>query len=283
MRFVFVALVALTLGGASSASIPPPPPLGGPVVPGELRVLALGDFGIGLPAERTTGEALSRFERRNPASLLLALGDNDYTAGASFSESWNESFGWLRRAGVGVAGVLGNHDVMFEGGSYELAALDMPRRYYTRRFGDVQLFALDSNETGDAQTRWLRRALASSRASWKIAAFHHPAYTCGGYTGRKDIVRRWTPLFARYHVQLVLSGHDHNYQRFLPRRRVTYVVDGGGGAHLYAIVACPYPYPRRLRAISAHGFLYLIVASDRLDGYAISMGGRVIDHFIVGP
>jgi 3',5'-cyclic AMP phosphodiesterase CpdA len=178
--------------------------------------------------------------------------------------------------------VLGNHDVRADSGRYEFGPLGMPGRYYRRTLGPVELYLLDSNDVDTGQTEWLRRTLARSRARWRIAVFHHPAFTCGAYISHPEVVARWVPLFERYRVQLVLSGHDHNYQRFAPRRGVRYIVHGGGSYNLYPLKACPAGYPRRLRARLEHGFLHFVIKTNRIDGYAVTSTGRRSDHFVVG-
>lgn len=250
----------------------------------QVGVLAIGDFGVGGSRQRQVGEAMRLFEARNPAAVLVTLGDNDYTANPSaFRAAWSQSFGWLRGGGVAVAGTLGNHDVSVQRGRYQFGSLGMPGPYYRRRFGAVELFLLDSNAVTWRQTRWLAQALEASAARWKIAVFHHPAYTCGDYRSLELVVRRWVPLFERHGVQLALSGHDHNYQRFAPRRGVTYVVHGGGVGSYYPVARCPSGYPRRIRARRAFGFLYLVAGPQRLTGYAVNVEGRRTDHFIVSP
>jgi hypothetical protein len=84
------------------------------------------------------------------------------------------------------------------------------------------------------------------------------------------------PLLERYGVRLVLSGHDHNYQRFA-RNGVTYVVHGGG-AGVYPLRRCPAAHPRRLAARAARGFLYLTVEPDAFDLRAVGLDGRTIDR-----
>jgi 3',5'-cyclic AMP phosphodiesterase CpdA len=248
--------------------------------PATVAIVAIGDFGVGGEAQLRFGAAIRTFEARNDADLLLTLGDNDYTESPSaFRANWVASFGWARRQGLRVAGVLGNHDVEVEGGRYEFATLGMPRRYYRVTLPHVDLFLLDSNEIDAAQTAWLSRTLRRSKARWKIAAFHHPAFTCGRYRSDAEVVRRWLPVFERYGVRLVLSGHDHNYQRFAPRRRVRYVVGGGGNPHLYPLERCPPGYPRRLNGRVEQGFLYLLVRGGRLDGWSVRVDGRRVDHF----
>jgi hypothetical protein len=245
------------------------------------RILAIGDFGVGGTTEHNMGEAMRTFEASHPSDVLLTLGDNDYTASPStFHANWTDAFGWLGGAGVSVAGTLGNHDVEVNGGAYEFDELNMPRARYRRVVGDVELFILDSNRVNTAQTRWLRRALRSSAARWQIVAFHHPAFTCGAYRGNPAVRRRWVPVFGRLGVDLVLNGHDHNYQRFAGRRGVHYVVHGGGGQHLYPIEPCPSGYPARRFARAAHGFLSIVADADTLRVRAVSPGLRVIDRAI---
>jgi acid phosphatase len=219
-------------------------------------------------------------ELRRPADLLVTLGDNDYTRGVSFASNWTSTFGWLRGAGVGVAGALGNHDVELDRGRYQFALLRMPGPYYVRRIKDVELIVLDSNAITTAQTRWLKRTLAKRSGLRRIVALHHPPYSCGGHLGHDLVQRAWVPLFQRYGVRLVLSGHDHNYQRF-KRKGVTYVVHGGGGAGLYELRPCPAGYPARIRARLARGFLQLTVTPSGVDIQVVGLEGKAIDRFRV--
>ena len=243
-------------------------------------ILAIGDFGVGGERQRALGAAVRAYESRFSADVLVTLGDNDYTRGRAFRANWSAAFGWLSPAGIAVAGTLGNHDVEYRRGRYQFALLGMPASYYVRRVDDVELIVLDSNAVTNAQTRWLTRTLARRSALRRIVAFHHPPYTCGGHLGSAAVRRSWVPLFERYGVRLVLSGHDHNYQRF-ERNGVTYVVNGGGGARLYPLRACPRSYPPRVAARSAHGFLHITVGSAGVGVDVVSLSGRAIDRFRV--
>jgi tartrate-resistant acid phosphatase type 5 len=247
---------------------------------GAVRLMAVGDFGVGGTAQERTGEAIRSFEATHPARMLVTLGDNDYTGSpASFERNWQSSFGWLGASGVRVAGVLGNHDVEVDGGRYELRALGMPSAYYTRRVGPVELFLLDSNHIDDTQTAWLERRLSASGAPWKVAVLHHPPFACGGHLGSLRVLDRWVPLFERHGVQLVLSGHDHSYQRFASRNGVTYLIHGGGGAPLYPIVGCLYPLtPGLVFSRSAHGFLAVVAGTRRLTVTALDLRLRRVDR-----
>jgi 3',5'-cyclic AMP phosphodiesterase CpdA len=272
--FRAVLLIGLVLALPASGQAGKPRPV---------RLIAFGDFGVGGATQQQFGDGVRRFERRNPADYLVALGDNDYTENpTNFRTNWESSFGWAPAEGVRVAAVLGNHDVRVQQGRYEFEALTMPGRYYRRVVGLIELYLLDSNDVGVAQTAWLRRSLARSKARWRIAALHHPPYSCGAYLAHEHVLHHWAPLFERYRVQLVLSGHDHNYQRFAPRRGVRYVVHGGGSRNIYPLKACPSWYPRRQKARLEQGFLYLVIRPNRIDGYTVTPAGRRTDHFVVG-
>jgi len=261
--------VALAFAGQSAAST---------------RILAVGDFGVGGATERATGSAIRAWEKDYPANVLLTLGDNDYTRRpTAFRWNWSDAFGWLRPADVWVRGALGNHDVLVQEGRYEFGPLRMPAKYYESSRRDLDIFVLNSNSVGRTQTTWLRRHLAASTAKWKIAVFHHPAYTCGGYLSNPAVVSRWVPLFEQYGVDLVLNGHDHDYQRFAPRNGVTYVVHGGGGQELYSLRSCPAGYPTRAFGSSSHGFLYLVATENALRLRSVNMAGHVIDDHKIYP
>lgn len=272
-RVAFICACACVLGLAGSSA-------------GQTRVafLAVGDYGVGGSAELSLGRAMQRYDARNPADMLVLLGDNDYTESpARFRANWRATFGWARRSGLRVAGVIGNHDYHIGRGRYEFGLLGMPGSYYTRRLGDVQLFLLNSNSVNDGQTAWLEHQLAESTAIWKIAVLHHPPYTCGGHFGDQDVQERWVPLFEQYGVQLVLSGHDHNYQRFAVRNGVRYVVDGGGAAGLYSLRDCPSSYPRRVHTRIEHGFLFVVAGPSVLTVNAVDMRGRTRDRISIQP
>ena len=265
------ALVAAALVAAGPASA-------------DTGILAIGDFGVGGTIEREMGAAMKSFASSRPANALVTLGDNDYTESPpAFRRNWRASFGWAKTRGLRVAGVLGNHDVRVDRGRYEFDLLDMPARFYRRRFGDVGFFLLDSTRIDTRQTRWVRAALAASTATWKVVAFHHPAYTCGEYRADAAVLSRWAPLFEAHGVDLVLSGHDHNYQRFAKRRGVTYVVHGGGGQRLYSLERCPRSYPRRVVGREIHGWLYVRARAGSLTVKAVGPGGRFRDAVTLYP
>ena len=138
--------------------------------------------------------------------------------------------------------VTGNHDEPENPDSYWHRLLELPGdgRDYTLDIGPIRFIAVDSAEFEvPARTPWLARELQKAAADpnirWIIPAFHRPPYSFGERGGQSIIRDHWVPLFTRYEVGLVLSGHAHTYQRLHPQDGVNYLVSGGGGGSLYAV------------------------------------------------
>jgi 3',5'-cyclic AMP phosphodiesterase CpdA len=160
-----------------------------------------------------------------------------------------------------------------------MKALGMPARYWSKTTGDVLIVGLDSNQPADAgQLAFARRVLGGSDARWKIVALHHPPYSAGYQGSNLEVRRIWTPIFERYGVQLVLSGHDHDYQRSKPIVGVTYVVSGGGAGTRRTGSA-----DFTATSFSWHHFLDIGVFRDRLVLRAIGQNGRVADEVVLRP
>jgi acid phosphatase type 7 len=114
-----------------------------------------------------------------------------------------------------------------------------PERYYAFTYGNSRFLVLDSNMYSFAltdQTAWLERQLQSARQDPAIrhifVVMHHPPFSVSLHGGHRDLRERWTPLYERYGVAAVFSGHDHVYSR-AEKGGVRYFVSGGGGAPLY--------------------------------------------------
>jgi 3',5'-cyclic AMP phosphodiesterase CpdA len=76
----------------------------------------------------------------------------------------------------------------------------------------------------------LENALKDSRDDWKICYFHHPLYSDGGRHGSEvDLRVVLEPLFVKYGVNVVFSGHDHVYERLKPQKGIYYFVSGAAG------------------------------------------------------
>jgi hypothetical protein len=204
-----------------------------PVEPPGLRLAVAGDVGARGHRLDAVAAALAEVDRRAPFDGLLLLGDLAYPSGnpAALDRTVFEPFAPLLRRGVDLHAVLGNHDVSKGHGPDVMARLAMPCRWWAAHLGEVLLVGVDSNDPTDAeQLAWLEETLRAATERWRIVAVHHPPYSSGYQGSNRESRDAFTPLFRRHGVQLVLSGHEHDYQRTVPIDGTTYVVSGAGSA-----------------------------------------------------
>jgi 3',5'-cyclic AMP phosphodiesterase CpdA len=245
--------------------------------PPELRIAVAGDVGDSGSRLTATADAMARLAGDDPFDVLLLLGDNVYPSGdpAQLPSTVFEPFAPVLDDGTELLAILGNHDAPH--GDAQLAALGIPGRWWSEEHGDVLLVGLDSNEPDNPeQLAFLEEVLRTSTATWKIVALHHPPYSAGYQGSNEDTRRAFVPLFERYGVQLVLSGHDHDYQRSKVINGVTYIVTGAAagtrrtGKNDFTEVA-----------FSWHSYVELGVYPDRLVGRVMNQDNRVADQWVL--
>jgi 3',5'-cyclic AMP phosphodiesterase CpdA len=208
----------------------------GQVAAADLRLAIAGDVGHPSAELEVTVAAMVAEHARRPFDALVLLGDNIYPDGdpRRAGEAVLEPLAPMLTRGVALVAVLGNHDVDRGQGDEVAHRLGMQGRWYERRFGDVQLVALDSTNTADSEQRaWIDRTLAHSDPAFRIVALHHPPYSAGWHGSSREVRRAFGPTFARHGVDLVLAGHEHDYQRSKPIDGTVYVVSGAA-THLRA-------------------------------------------------
>ena len=272
--------------------------------PGTRRVhfVAMGDFGTGGSAERRVAAGMLE---RGP-ELFIALGDNAYQSGTE-TELQRHLFEPLAEvlAEVPFFPVAGNHEYVTNQAQPYLDNLYLPtspsggERYYSFDWGHVHFVGLDSNCavglasasrcTLAAQKAWLEQDLAGSRAAWKVVYFHHPPWSSGAWGSSSIMRREFGPIFEQHGVDLVLAGHDHNYERTHPiqgesvapegTRGITYLVVGGGGANLRSFSITQPPVWSAVRNNTAHGFLDVVVTGGTLSARFLTPEGEVVDSF----
>ncbi len=220
-----------------------PPPSALPVASTEVfRFLAFGDSGTGDREQYTLAQQMAFHHNQQPFDTVLLLGDNIYPDGnpKHLAAKFERPYAELLRRGVRFHAVFGNHDVA-KGRAAQLAypLFNMNGRAY-RSFKQslngealIEFFALDTTAFDEAQQRWLEEALTASPAVWKIVFFHHAIYSSGRTHGSDRKLReKLEPLFVRQRVAVVLSGHDHIYERTLPQQGVQYFVAGAASGKL---------------------------------------------------
>lgn len=283
-------VVATTACGATGSS--PAPPFGAPSPtptpsPVRVRFTVVGDFGTGDEWEGTVASRIRRWSKAHDSDAFVTTGDNVYPSGhpSRFDAAWREPYGWVKRRDIPILATLGNHDVETRNGKPVMLLLDMPGRYYATKLGSARLIVLDANDPYDARQRnWLERKLSKEDQTWKIVVFHTSAFSCGMHGGDARIQQEWVPLFEKFDVDLVLTGHNHVYERFRPRSGVTYVVTGGGGSGLYAFEPCAEGTPKRAKKNNTmRHFMSVTVGTDRLKLKAIGYDGAIFDRHGLDP
>ena len=233
------------------------------------RIAALGDVGTGAADEYAVASQVAAVGEADPFDALVLLGDNVYPDGnpARLNATVFTPFGPVLESGAALLPVIGNHDQNYA--DEQVAALGMPGQWYATRLGDVLFIGLDSNLPEDpVQLAWLQSTLTESSAQWIIAAMHHPPFSAGVHGSDEDTRDTFVPLFEKYGVDLVLAGHDHDYQRSIAVGGVTYVVSGAG-----AKVRSTGSADFTAASAAVLHFVEIGIWEDRLELTAISLDG----------
>jgi 3',5'-cyclic AMP phosphodiesterase CpdA len=175
-------------------------------------------------------QQMVEFHKAFPFDFTLMLGDNIYGSKSphDFRKKFEEPYQPLLDAGVKFYASLGNHDETNER-MYKPFNMN-GKQYYSFRKGNAQFLALDSNYMDPEQLKWIEQQLTASDATWKICFFHHPLYSDGKTHGPSlDLRKQLEPILLAHGVNLVLSGHEHFYERLKPQKGINYMVLGNSG------------------------------------------------------
>ena len=277
-----------TSGPAGPVTVSAPAPIVDPPVPlpnrdGSLKFGVLGDFGNGSRQQYELGEQMAKTRGRFPFELVVTVGDNLYGGEGprDFQNKFELPYKLLLDAGVKFYASLGNHDSRQQS---KYAPFNMNGQlYYTFKAPqqDVRFFAIDSTYLDTTQLAWLEKELQGSNEAWKIPYFHHPLYSSAGRHG-SDLVRRKSlePLFIKYGVSVVLTGHDHVYERVKPQNGIVYFVVGSGGQLRRGNL-------NRRTGLTAAGndtlqtFMAAEIVDDEMTFNAVSRTGSIVDSGVI--
>lgn len=224
---------------------------------------------------------------------VLVLGDLQYTTGrlAAFQRSYDPSWGRLKAITYPVPG---NHEYMTSPGAgyyayFGAAAGERGRGYYSFDLGGWHLVALNSNcgavggcGEGSPQLEWLRKDLEAHAGACTLAYWHHPRFSSGRHGSDERYTAFWQALYAAG-AEVVLAGHDHDYERFAPQtpdgRAVAdgpreFVV-GTGGASFYD-ARKPLPTSEKL-VTDTFGVLELTLDENAYAWQFVDDAGEVLD------
>lgn len=275
----FVPILALLAAGAACADTAPPP------VTAPVTVFAAGDIAdcrYSRPAYSGAASTAALIAARLPAApgaIVLTLGDTTYPDGlpAEYRDCYAPTWGALRERTRPTPGnheyYSGSADAYFD--YFGAAAGLRGPGYYSFEAGSWHVVSLNSQLAPAEHARqlaWLREDLARHPARCTLAYWHVPLYSSGGHPPAQNLHMRdaWQVLLAAG-AELVLSGHDHDYERFAPMdadgrpdaRGMRQFVVGTGGAFL-----TPFRIGARggeFRQGTDHGVLRLVLRDGGYD------------------
>lgn len=217
-----------------------------------------------------TAALVARELKLSEKAFVITLGDHTYPIGAvsEFRDCYDKTWGQFKGKTFPAPG---NHEYgVPEAQAYfnyfdEVAGTPQ-QSYYKKQFGTWRLISLNSNLKGgamQAQIKWLESELRNNKTNCTLAFWHHPRFSSGGHGDNTFMDPIWQ-LLANAKVDLVLSGHDHNYERIAPLNArgesdslggIRSFVIGTGGAKL-----TPMFFPKAItesRQNDVHGVLKL--------------------------
>jgi 3',5'-cyclic AMP phosphodiesterase CpdA len=282
-RKAILSIAAISAG----AFLKPSSILASSPVKNSLRFAVIGDWGTGDRDGIGIAEQMFATHKRASLDLIIAAGDNVYPNGSGryFTKAIEQPFAGVIRDRVPFYAVLGNHDV--EDGRQDQCQYPLfnmgGKNYYTVKQGDglAELFMLDSTDCSAEQMNWLEQALKGSAAKWKMAVLHHPLYSSGKKHGSAMGLRRLLePVFIRYGVQAVFSGHDHIYERTKPQQGIQYFVTGAGGKTRRGDINLKSDF-REVSYDEDNHFMLIDVEDQQVNFQAINEAGSVVDSGVI--
>jgi len=223
--FLFLGILTLLTAGLAADEFK------FPLKSGSVRFAAIGDMGTGEAPQYEVAQQMLKARQTFPFDFVIMLGDNIYGGSkpADFDRKFAVPYKPLLDAGVKFYASLGNHDDTNER-FYQQFNMN-GESYYTYKKGNVRFFVLNSNYMDPKQLAWLEAQLTDAgNGGWKICYFHHPLYSSGRFHGPSlDLRKLLEPLFIKYGVDVVFSGHDHVYERIRPQQGIYYFMEGASG------------------------------------------------------
>lgn len=256
-------------------------PLSLPVRDGSVKFAIIGDTGTGTTKQQDLADLMVRYRQIFPFDSVLMLGDNLYGSEtpADYKKKFSDVYQQLLDNKVKFYATLGNHDEPNER-FYEQFNMN-GKEYYRFSKGNVAFYSLNSNYMDKKQLEWLESELAKDTSEWKIAFCHHPPYSSGSKHGSDKSLREVVePIFVKYGVNVVLTGHDHFYERIKPQKGIYYFVSGAGGKLREGNVKLNSPLSDKYfdRDMS---FMLVEIANNQMYFQAVSRTGETVDSGVL--
>jgi 3',5'-cyclic AMP phosphodiesterase CpdA len=248
-----------------------------PLKEGSLRFAVIGDTGTAARVQLELARQMAAWRERVGFTFVLLTGDNIYGAdnATEMKRKFEDPYAALLAKDVKFYATLGNHDNPNQR-FYKLYNMNGEQYYTFRPKLGARFFAVDSNYIDRKQLAWLEKELAASGSEWKIVFFHHPLYSSGLNHGPALSTREvLEPILVRHGVSVVLTGHEHFYERIKPQKGIVHFISGGGGK-LRAGDIRKDPQTAKGFDSDLH-FLMMEIDGDDLWFQAVSRRGTTVD------
>ncbi len=246
------------------------------------RFAVAGDAGTGGKEQRDVAQQMITCHSAFPFDFVVMPGDNLYGSEGprDYSRKFEEPYAPLLQTGVKFYAALGNHDNPDQRfyRNFNMGG----ERYYKFDKGPIAFFALDSTYMSPEQLQWVEKELKGSTKRWKIVFFHHPLYSSGSTHGSDLELRKvLEPLFVKYGVDVVISGHEHFYERIKPQKDIVYFTSGAAGKLREGDVK---KTDFSAKAFDKdRSFMLMEVDDDNLYFQSISRTGETVDYGSIKP
>ncbi len=245
------------------------------------------------------GSLLKTAHRTRPDAAFYIMAGDLVNRGAE-RDDWDSLF--YNAAGIydrrQLVPVLGNHE--YQGGQPRLylQLFELPEngpatigkeRAYSFEYSNALFLILDSNLDPAEQAPWIEEQLSRTKAVWKFAVYHHPAFSSAPERDNRKLRETWGPIFDKYHVDMALQGHDHGYLRTYPMKggqragsakEGTIYVVSVSGTKFYKLAERDYT-EFGMSNVATYQVLDIQISGNRLVYRACDQDGHVRDEFVI--
>lgn len=243
------------------------------------------------------GALFNKVEKEHPDAAFYSIA-GDLVSDGLHRDQWDDLLEYSKNIipRKPLMSVLGNHDSRYGLGALMFRELFSypkngpagipPEQTYSFEYKNALFLMIDCTSPIEIQSSWIEEQLARSKATWKFAMFHFPPYNWE--EPYYNIQKAWVPIFDKYHVDMVMSGHLHYYMRSNPMKEGKVVKSFKDGT-VYAIsIGIPTDYDKitdepyaAVRSLKGTLYQYVKIENNQLTYTSVDFENELIDSFTV--